>query len=219
MVYLLAKKLQTCTPNLLLLHNLFFWQMHDTRATMIGLMPTADMTSQSWCSCPLRLEMSTESFYKHYSRQPLRVIRCRHSMSHLWATPATPPPDERLHLNGHSEIIVNSACCVMNATLRRLFSKSQKWNSSEMWWFRGCNPTATYERERETERIPCEEPGALCHQANWEATISKVLMLLWWSVALHGGKTALYSSQQGGSTPCLLSEELGFILRQRALTG
>lgn len=72
-------------------------------------------------------------------------IQCHY----LLATPAVPPPDEHLHRNGYSEKIVNSAGCVMNATLRRLFVKSQKWNSSEMWWFRGCSPTATYkERER-----------------------------------------------------------------------
>lgn len=139
-------------------------------------------------------------------------IQCHY----LLATPAIPPPDEHLHRNGCSEKIVNSAGCVMNATLRRLFGKSQKWNSSEMWWFRGCSPTATY---KERERIPCEEPGALCHQASCEATISKVLMLLWWSVAFHRRKTALYSSRSGGSTSRLLSEELGFILRQHALTG
>lgn len=43
---------------------------------------------------------------------------------------------------------VNSARYVMDATLRRLFGNFQKWNSTEMWWFRGCSPTATY-RERE----------------------------------------------------------------------
>lgn len=57
-----------------------------------------------------------------------------------------------------------------------------------MWWFRGCSPTTTYK-----ERMPCKEPGALCHQASCEATISKVLLLLWWSVAYHRRKPALDS--------------------------
>ena len=61
-----------------------------------------------------------------------------------------------------------------------------------MWWFRGCRPTGTYK-----EKMPCNEPGAVCHQASCEATISKVLKLLWWSVAYHRRKTALYSVQTG----------------------
>lgn len=43
------------------------------------------------------------------------------------------------------------------------------------------------------ERMPYEEPGAPCHQASFEATISKVFMLLWWSVASHKRKNSLYS--------------------------
>lgn len=42
------------------------------------------------------------------------------------------------------------------------------------------------------ERMPREEPRALCHWADCEATISTVLMLLWWSAASHRRKTALY---------------------------
>ena len=41
------------------------------------------------------------------------------------------------------------------------------------------------------ENMPCQEPEVLCHQASWGATISKVSMLLWWSVASHKGKAAL----------------------------
>lgn len=140
-------------PSLLLLHNLFFWQIHDTRAAMIYPMPTADITSRSWCSFSLSPEMTTESFYKHYFGQPLLVNGSRHSVLCLLAPSATPPPDEYLHPNGYSEIseiIGNSACYVMNATLRRLLGNFQKWNSSEMWWFRGCSPTATYKEREDT---------------------------------------------------------------------
>lgn len=82
-----------------------------------------------------------------------------------------------------------------------------------MWWFRGCSPTTTYK-----ERMPCKEPGALCHQASCEATISKVLLLLWWSVAYHRRKPALDSMPTVGlGTPPPL-RGLGFMLRQQALT-
>lgn len=32
----------------------------------------------------------------------------------------------------------------MNASLQRLFGNSQKWNISQMWWFRGHSPITTY---------------------------------------------------------------------------
>lgn len=151
-------------PNLILLYNLLFWQMHDTHATMISLMPTADITSQSQCSFPLSLERSTESVHKHYSRQPLLVKSPKHSMSYLLAAPVIPPSDEYHHLNSYSEKIVNSTCCMMNATLRRPFGKSQKWNSSEMWWFRGYSPTATY---KETEDTMWRARGSLPPSQLW----------------------------------------------------
>lgn len=126
-------------PSLILLHNPFFWQIYDTHATKVCL-PIADIMVF------FPFELGKES-YKHYSRQLPLVNSRRHSMSYLLATP---PPDESLHLNGFSEKIVNSMYSVMNATLRRLFGKSQKWNSSEMWWFRGCSPTATYKEREDT---------------------------------------------------------------------
>lgn len=53
----------------------------------------------------------------------------------------------------------------------------------------GHSPTATY---KEREEAVWRAWGPL-HQASCEATISIVLMLLWWSVASHKRKTALYS--------------------------
>lgn len=179
--------------------------------------PTADITSRSQCSFSLSLKMTTESFYKHYSGQSLLVSGSRHSMLCLLATSAT-PPDEDLHHNGYSEIIVNSACYVMNATLRRLFGNFQKWNASEMWWFRGCSPTATYKERGDTM---WRAWGSLPPSQLWShhlQSLDAAVMVC----CFHGGgrgETTLHFCQQGGLKPHLLSKELGFILRQHVLTG
>lgn len=178
-------------------------------------MPTADITGQSWRSFPLSLEMTAKSFYTHVTLG-----------SHCWSTNAGiqyptywPLLYHLFLLNTFILIVTVKKESILHAVWSMLLSKDCLVTLRNEIHLR-CDGSEV------AAQLALIKRGCLVTSLGLSATkpVVKPPFPKSWSccdglLLTTGEKQHSTPCKQGGLESCLLSEGLGFTLRQQAFTG